>query len=108
MKKPTLITFLFLALCALNLKTKAADVSDLSYNNNGEYISIYDCNQDASGELIIPETIEGLPVKIIGQSAFWDCTILTSVSIPDGVTHLRDSFNGCRGLESLIKVVLVG
>ena len=101
MKKPTLITFLFLALCALNLKTKAADVSDLTYNDVRGYITITDCNLDASGELIIPETIEGLPVKKINSKVFQNCTLLTSISIPKGITYITSSsFAGCINLTS--------
>ena len=33
----------------------------------------------------IPASIDGYPVKVIGNQTFMDCTNLTSVKIPDGV-----------------------
>ncbi len=41
-------------------------------------------------------------VTIIGDSAFSDCSSLTSVTIPDGVTSIGDStFSGCSALTSI-------
>jgi len=55
-------------------------------NANGISVTITDCNTAASGALVIPETIEGKPVtSIIGQSAFRDCSSLTSITIGNGV-----------------------
>lgn len=78
-----------------------------------------------SGDLIIPETLGGVPVTEIGKSAFIDndnitsitfpetvteiaasafgnCDSLTEVIIPDAVTVLGDgAFSGCAGLVSV-------
>ena len=41
-------------------------------------------------------------VTSIGDHAFWDCSGLTSVTIPDGVTSIGDSaFSGCTALTSV-------
>ena len=41
-------------------------------------------------------------VTSIGDRAFWDCSGLTSVTIPDGVTSIGDSaFSGCAALTSV-------
>ena len=102
MKKSRLIALLFLALCALNLKTKAADVSDLVYANNGIFITIKECNKNAGGALNIPETIEGIPVKFIQRRAFINCIYLTDVTIPDGVTSIEEyTFYNCEKLKSV-------
>ena len=54
------------------------------------------------GAVNIPSTINGLPVASIGSNAFRNCTSLTSVSIPNGVTNLGDyAFYGCSGLTSI-------
>jgi hypothetical protein len=49
----------------------------------------------------IPDTTNGLPVTSIGDNAFWDCTGLGSVTIPNGVTGIGgDAFAGT-GLTSV-------
>jgi hypothetical protein len=54
------------------------------------------------GGLIIPNTIEGLPVTSIGSNAFQNCTGLTSVDIPDSVTNIGSyAFQSCSGLTSV-------
>ena len=52
--------------------------------------------------LRIPENIGGLPVAGIGRQAFLNCTSLTSVSIPEGVTEIGSfAFEGCTALTSV-------
>lgn len=41
-----------------------------------------------SDTLVIPETVNGLPVTAIGDSAFEDDTLLRSVSLPDNVKQI--------------------
>ena len=50
----------------------------------------------SSGELVIPDAIDGIPVRGIGYGAFSDCNGLVSVRIPDGVTSIAaGAFYGC-------------
>ncbi len=50
----------------------------------------------------IPSTINGLPVRAIGASAFSGCTTLTEVKIPEGVTTIRTyAFLLCTNLVSV-------
>ncbi|MBR4017758.1 MAG: leucine-rich repeat domain-containing protein, partial [Oscillospiraceae bacterium] len=52
--------------------------------------------------LTIPSTIENLPVTSIGTSAFYNCTNLTSVTIPDGVISIGNyAFRDCTGLTNV-------
>jgi hypothetical protein len=54
------------------------------------------------GAVTIPSTIKGLPVTSIGFCAFYDCTSLTSVTIPNSVTDIEGSaFAGCTSLTSV-------
>ena len=49
----------------------------------------------------IPEEIDG--VEIVRVFGFYDCTFLTSVSIPDSVTSIgSDAFHGCTSLKEVI------
>ena len=68
---------------------------------NGE-VTITDCDPSATGELVIPDTIEGDPVTSIGEFAFWRNTGLTRVIIPNGVTNIGyEAFSGCNSLTEM-------
>lgn len=55
-----------------------------------------------SREVAVPSTFNGLPVTGIGDSAFYNCTGLTSVTIGDSVTSIgRYAFSGCTGLTRI-------
>ncbi len=71
----------------------------LTYKVEGETVTVVDCDGNASGELVIPSSYDGKPVKTIGFMAFSECFSLTSVTIPDSVTTIRDhAFSGCSSL----------
>ena len=58
------------------------------------------------GEVVIPEVVEFVReeyvVMEIGSSAFWDCSGVTSISIPESVTEIGSgAFSGCSGLTSI-------
>ena len=60
----------------------------LTYEISDGEVTITDCDTSISGELTIPETIEGYPVTGIGEWAFENCTDLTNVTIPDSVIYI--------------------
>lgn len=69
--------------------------------NNGE-VTITDCDESISGDVVIPDTIEGYPVRVIKNGAFMNCKKLVSVAIGDNVTVLNEgSFAECDNLESV-------
>jgi hypothetical protein len=54
------------------------------------------------GPIVIPSTLGGYPVTIIGDSAFYGCSGLTSVTIPNSVTRIeRFAFKDCSGLRNI-------
>lgn len=63
---------------------------------------IMDCKTSISGDLVIPETVEGLTVTAISTAAFENCNKLTSVKIPNTVTTIwSEAFKDCYNLQSV-------
>jgi len=58
----------------------------------------------SGGDLVVPETINGLSVSKIGDYAFYETTNLTSVALPNGVTSIGKSAFG--HITSLTNIVL--
>ena len=99
-----LLLALVCVICATTLPTRveAATYGVLTYRiSNGE-VTITDCKTSATGELVIPDTIEGYPVTSIEYYAFYNCDSLTGITIPDGVATIGyDAFSGCSSLTSI-------
>ena len=63
---------------------------------------IIDFDELYEGDVEIPSTLGGLPVKVIDSSAFSHCENITSVIIPDSVTSIGVyAFEDCYGLKSV-------
>ncbi len=81
----------------------ATPASAFEYTSDGESVTITKYVGEYI-DVVIPSTIDGLPVTKIGDSAFanlWDS--LTSVVIPDSVTSIGDfAFASCVSLTSVI------
>ena len=74
----------------------------LSWDIEGEEVTITRCDTALSGVCEIPAELEGLPVTKIGEGAFRNCTDLTEIIIPEGVTEIGcEAFTGCYGLDSI-------
>ena len=70
-------------------------------DENGK-ATITDAPDEIAGEVSIPQYIGSAKVVRIGKGAFEDCSLITSVIIPEGVTHIgNDAFYWCKSLESI-------
>ena len=55
-----------------------------------------------TGDIVIPNSVRGYNVTSIGNRAFADCIELTSITIPEYVTHISENaFTGCTALKTL-------
>ena len=108
MKKLFLV--LLMTLLVLGLTGAWAEEAEPTVYSSGDYR--YVLLEDGTAEiakyigkdegLVIPETIDGHAVTSIGDSAFYYCTSLTSITLPDSVTSIGDyAFSRCTSLTSI-------
>ena len=126
MKKPLRIVILLTMLLSIvGMKAFAYDIEVVNTDgmtfffdiiNNGTELSVTNRggtnvemrrNPCYSGDVAIPPlvTYNGIEYKVtsIGDKAFFYCSGLTSITIPDGVTTIGSSaFYGCNGLTSIM------
>lgn len=90
-------------LCLFAFSAAAETYGDLSYEIiMGKSVRITGCAGSAS-YVVIPETIEDLPVGSIAERAFVNHTELRSVTIPGTVKWLyRATFEGCTNLSDVV------
>ena len=73
-----------------------------SLNDDDASYSVAGLGTCIDNNIVIPNTYNNLPVTSIGGGAFYNCTSLTSVVIPDSVTSIgRSAFQGCVNLTDV-------
>ena len=99
----TLLLPLVASAYAYGLKIDGICYNLYDYNHTAEVI--YSTDSKYSGDVVIPATVtfnyndNQYSVTSIGESAFYWCTGLTSVTIPNSVTSIgNNAFDGCTGL----------
>ena len=105
MKKKLLISLVLVCLTVLAVglvSASALTYEDLTYTVTADGdVRIMDCNTSAT-TVVIPSEIDGYPVTMIANRAFYGCSSLTSINIPEGVTSIgTNAFYNCSSLKSI-------
>ena len=101
--KRLLLLCLTLALLTSALPAMAAE-AELTYElrSSGVWIT---GPQDYSGDLVLPEEIEGSPVVGVAARAFSDNTGITSVTLPESLRYIEEAaFYNCRSLREPVLI----
>src|SRR5690606_15484699 len=94
------ITRMVWLLSLLLLLPAAVQAQDFTYTINSGSVTITG-STGPGGAVVIPDTLEGLPVTRIASQAFKNKNSLTSITIPDSVTRIGyQAFYGCSSLTS--------
>ena len=79
----------------------AAQSGDFTYEVSGSTITIIRYT-GTSNTVVVPATIDEMPVTGIGDSAFYDAFVLTSLTLPNSLTSIgTNAFTWCAQLTSL-------
>jgi hypothetical protein len=100
MKRNWLILLVLLLLAA----PAAVQAQDFAWTTNADNVSVtVTAYTGAGGAVAIPDTITGLTVTSIGESAFENVASLTSIMIPSSVTSIGDdAFYSCTSLTNVM------
>lgn len=83
-------------------KTQALTLGDYQYTLIGSNATIT-AYTGIGGDITVPTTIDTFTVTGIGDNAFYSCTSLTGVTIPDSVTSIgNNAFSSCTSLNNVI------
>ena len=76
---------------------------EFELNRDGRsYMIVGVNNLFKGGDVVLPETFNGMPVTKIADEAFYSCENVTSVVIPDSYTTIgRGAFSYCESLKSI-------
>lgn len=95
-----LICCLMAALLPLPANAGTYDV--LTYEITDGEVTITDCAKDATGKVVVPDTIEGHPVTAIGWEAFDGQDQITEIVLPDSIKSIDSyAFRGCTELTAI-------
>ena len=93
---------IILILLCIAFVPSMVNADPLTYKIEGETVTVFDCDESASGELVIPSVYNGKPVTSIWDQAFYDCISLTSVTIGNSLTSIgNQAFYACGSLTSI-------
>ena len=101
------LLFLLMALLPMVASAYDAKIGGICYNFSEDHAVVTHESNLYSGVVSIPKSVtyngKIYPVTSIGNSAFSNCSNLTSVTIPESVTTIGHwAFQGCRALTDIV------
>ena len=101
LKSVFIVIVSMISLALFSVMASAETEGIFTYIVTDDCATITDVDSTVTGDVVIPETLGGYPVRIIDDSAFsW--TKITSVTIPDSVVSIgRQTFYQCTSLKSV-------
>jgi hypothetical protein len=98
-----LMTVLVLAGCGTSADDPEARGLEYELSADGRFFTVVKFTDTTNTDVVIPNTYKGRAVRVIGDSAFAECTWLKSVSIPSTVKTIENyAFMGCTGLTEIV------
>ena len=109
MKKIMFVLLSILMPLLANGATTTFQVGGINYETleeDNQAVNVTYGSTKYSGDIVIPATVtyggKTYSVKKIGQGAFWECTGLKSIVLPEGLVEIENSsFTGCTGLKAI-------
>lgn len=93
--------FLIMGTIAGLAKTVIVDGIKYQYSKKNTYLIVIKAAY--SGDIVIPETAKGLPVKAVGPSAFSGLDELVSVTLPNSIVNIGDyAFDSSTNLKKVV------
>lgn len=86
---------------AMTIAAEAATEGGFNYSVSGGEATVTGYVRKPTGALVIPDTLGGYPVTVIGEGAFQNCTGITKVTIPKGVMEIEEYAFANTGLTSI-------
>lgn len=80
--------------------------SDLDWRtvDHGDWLELAEncIPPDTTGRVVIPRQIDGKPVTAVGEAAFYGCSLITSLQIPNSISNIGyKAFSGCSAITTL-------
>lgn len=108
MKKFLLFILLVMTL-PMTMKSAEITIDGIKYEvvKKGKIATVIQNDPKYRGDIVIPASIEyegvTCDVTSIGDKAFYDCSSLTSINIPNSVTNIgKEAFYNCNSLQKVI------
>jgi len=96
------VVLMLSAIPTVHLSVVAETYGLFTYEINDNEVTITACDSEAAGDIVIPSSINGKPVKNIADRAFLDCKYIETVTLPKALTTIGvKAFSACVALKEI-------